>query len=111
MRATGLLPLGANSVDRPAAPRVEREGNDVLVHVEYDPGTSAAGRAQAVAFELGSGRVVVLAEAAMMSAQLSRYDGSPVGMNVEGYDNRQFALNVMHWLSRHESAKQTNPSN
>ena len=44
--ATGLLPLGANSVDRPAAPRVEREGSDVLVYVEYGPGTSAAGRAR-----------------------------------------------------------------
>ena len=109
--ATGLLPLGASSVDRPAAPRVERQGNDVRVHVEYGPGTSAAGRAQAVAFELGSGRVVVLGEAAMMSAQLSRYDGSPFGMNVEGYDNRHFALNVMHWLSRHESAEQTSLPN
>lgn len=105
--AVALLPLGANSVDRPAAPRVERQGNDVLVHVEYGQGTSAAGRAQGVAFDLGGGRVVILAEAAMMSAQLSRYDGSPFGMNVEGYDNRQFALNVMHWLSRRESAKET----
>ena len=26
--------------------------------------------------------------------------GSPVGMNFPGYGNRQFALNVMHWLSR-----------
>ncbi|HET7602066.1 MAG TPA: hypothetical protein VFK36_03555 [Gemmatimonadales bacterium] len=80
----------------------EHRGNDVLVHVEYGPGASAAGRAQAVAFELGAGRVVVLAEAATVSAQLSQYDGSPFGMNVEGYDNRRFALNVMHWLSRHE---------
>jgi len=22
-----------------------------------------------------------------------------MGMNVAGYDNRQFALNVLHWLS------------
>lgn len=109
--ATALLPLGGRSVDRPAAPRVEHRGNDVLVHVEYGPGTSAAERAQAVAVELGSGRVVVFGEAAMASAQLSRYDGSPFGMNVDGYDNRQFVLNVIHWLSRHESAEQTDPSN
>lgn len=102
--ATALLPLGPNAEDHPATPRVEHKGNDVLVHVEYGPGTSAAGHAQAVAFELGGGRVVVLAEAAMVSAQLSQYDGSPFGMNVEGYDNRQFALNAMHWLSRHTSA-------
>lgn len=109
--ATALLLLGTDAVDRPAAPRVERDGNDVRVHVEYGPGVSAAGRAQAVAFELGRGRVVVLAEAAMVSAQLSRYDGSPFGMNIDGYDNRQFVLNVMHWLSRQESSSQTDPSN
>lgn len=27
-------------------------------------------------------------------------DGSRVGMNVPGYDNRQLALNIVHWLSR-----------
>ena len=98
---TALLPLGEHAVDRPATPRVEHRGSDVLVHVEYGPGVPAAGRAQAVAFELDAGRVVVLAEAAMISAQLSSFDGSPFGMNVDGYDNRLFALNVMHWLSRH----------
>lgn len=98
---TALLPLGDHAIDRPATPRVEHRGRDVLVHVEYGPGVPARGRAQAIAFELGEGRVVVLAEAAMVSAQLSAYDGSPFGMNVAGYDNRQFALNVMHWLSRH----------
>jgi hypothetical protein len=98
---TALLPLGDHAIDRPATPRVEHRGSDVLVHVEYGEGVPARGRAQAIAFELGKGRVAVLAEAAMVSAQLSSYDGSPFGMNVAGYDNRQFALNVMHWLSRH----------
>jgi hypothetical protein len=48
------------------------------------------------------GRVVVLGEAAMLSAQVARLpDGSEIkmGMNVAGNDNRQFALNVLHWLS------------
>ncbi|MCW4460272.1 DUF4350 domain-containing protein [Sphingomonas sp. BT-65] len=62
------------------------------------------GRAQGVAFAHGTGRVVVLGEAGMLSAQLVRLGpGRPqlrIGMNVEGLDNRQFALNVMHWLSR-----------
>ena len=102
--ATALLPLGATAVDRPAVPRVERAGRDVLVHVEYGRGVAAAGRAQAIAMNFGDGRVVVLGEAAMASAQLSAYDGSPFGMNVSGYDNRQFILNAMHWLSRYESA-------
>jgi len=57
-----------------------------------------AGQAQGLAFELGRGRVVVLGEAAMMTAQTSR--GVPFGMNTPDNDNRQFALNTMHWLSR-----------
>jgi hypothetical protein len=63
---------------------------------------SAKGRAQAVAFKSGKGRVVVLGEAAMMSAGIVLEDGKEkykVGMNFPGVDNRQFALNVMHWLS------------
>ena len=57
-----------------------------------------AGQAQGLAFEWGQGRVVVLGEAAMLTAQVSR--GVPFGMNTPGNDNRQFALNTMHWLSR-----------
>jgi hypothetical protein len=60
---------------------------------------SAAGRAQAVALKFGKGRVVVQGEAAMLSAQISGPDKHPMGMNVPGYDNKQYALNVMHWLS------------
>lgn len=43
--------------------------------------TPALGRAQAVALTFGRGRVVILGDAAMLSA------------------DKQFALNVMHWLS------------
>ena len=60
---------------------------------------SAAGRAQAVAFKLGKGRVVIQGEAAMLSAQVTGPNRSKMGMNVDGYDNKQYALNVMHWLS------------
>src|SRR5688572_12996144 len=60
---------------------------------------SAAGRAQALAFKVGKGRVVVHGEAAMLSAQITGQDKFKMGMNVEGYDNKQYALNVMHWLS------------
>ncbi len=58
---------------------------------------SAAGRAQGVAFTLGKGRVVVMGEAAELSAQL--IGDRQFGMNVPGLDNRQLALNIMHWLS------------
>lgn len=63
------------------------------------------GRAQGLAFAHGKGRVVVLGEAGMLSAQLIRFRPAidrpdmRVGMNVEGYDNRQFLLNLAHWLS------------
>ncbi len=60
---------------------------------------SAAGRAQGIAFRLSKGRVVVLGDAAMLSAQLSGSDNQPVGMNVPNIDNRQLSLNIMHWLS------------
>jgi S1-C subfamily serine protease len=60
---------------------------------------SALGRAQGLAFTLGRGRVVVLGEAAMLSAQIAGRMGAPMGMNVPGTDNRQFALNAMHWLA------------
>jgi hypothetical protein len=57
----------------------------------------AAGRAQGVAFVFGEGRVVVMGEAAELSAQL--IGSERFGMNVPGLDNRQMALNIMHWLS------------
>jgi hypothetical protein len=73
----------------------------------YRPGApepvSAKGRSQGVAFALGKGRVVVLGEAALLSARVTLLDGQEygkVGMNRPGTDNRQFALNLMHWLSR-----------
>src|SRR4051812_13435152 len=65
--------------------------------------TSAAGRAQGVALAFGAGRVVVLGEAAMLSAQVAELPGQPtihMGMNLPGTDDQQFALNVIHWLSR-----------
>jgi hypothetical protein len=62
--------------------------------------SSAAGRAQGIALKFGRGRVVVLAEAAMLSAQLAGPQKVKFGMNKPGTDNRQLALNLMHWLSR-----------
>ena len=48
----------------------------------------------------GQGRVAVLGEAAMFSAQLAGPNKRPMGMNApEARENSRFALNVMHWLS------------
>lgn len=66
---------------------------------ESSTSTSAAGRAQAIAFKFGKGRVVVQGEAAMLSAQIAGPERFKMGMNVPGTDNKQYALNVMHWLS------------
>ncbi|HMJ93088.1 MAG TPA: hypothetical protein VK472_03195 [Allosphingosinicella sp.] len=68
----------------------------------------AAGHSQAVALEAGKGRVVVLGEAGMLSAQIGER-GEKMGMNVPGNDNQPFALNVFHWLSRADGAHRTSP--
>jgi hypothetical protein len=95
-----IMKLSDAAVDRPAVVRVEKSGGDTRVIINYGTPVSAAGRAQAVAPEYGHGRVVVLGEAAMLTAQLDGSTKKPFGMNVAGIDNRQFALNIMHWLSR-----------
>jgi hypothetical protein len=62
-------------------------------------------RAQGLAFIHGRGRVVVLGEAGMLTAQLVRFpEGSGradfrFGLQTEGHDDQQFVLNIMHWLS------------
>lgn len=67
---------------------------------------SAAGRSQALAMTFGKGRVVVAGEAGMLTAQVitDATGASPrerrLGMNTPNTDNRQLALNIMHWLSR-----------
>jgi hypothetical protein len=61
---------------------------------------SAKGLSQGLALKLGSGRVVVLGEADMLSALLGNPPtNDPIGMNYPGIDNKQLTLNIMHWLS------------
>src|SRR5437868_3542458 len=83
--SAGILNLSSTATDAPT----------------YDSQTSvsAAGRSQALALKFGRGRVVVQGEAAMLSAQISGQEKYAMGMNVPSYDNKQYALNVMHWLS------------
>jgi len=56
-----------------------------------------AGAAQGLAFPYERGRVVVLGEAAMLTAQVA--DRVPFGMQLPGCDNVAFARNVLRWLS------------
>ena len=73
--------------------------NDLIEELSEPVG----GRAQGIAMTFGQGRVVVLGEAAMLSAQVSTRNDpprtAPMGMNEPGNDNRQFVLNTLHWLS------------
>jgi hypothetical protein len=106
-------PAGAVVLLRLGPTAREAAGTDELNRVAAtkpeDPppaGTkSAAGRAQGLAMSVGKGRIVVLGEAAMLSAQVATVEGPQgkmqikAGMNVPGTDDRQFALNLMHWLS------------
>ena len=61
---------------------------------------SAAGRAQGIALKFGKGRVIVMGEAGMLTAQVTGAQGSPFGMNIPGIDNRQLVLNMLHWLTK-----------
>ncbi|MFL6198833.1 MAG: DUF4350 domain-containing protein [Thermoanaerobaculia bacterium] len=58
----------------------------------------ARGHAQGIAMTFGEGRLVILGEAGLLSAQVDPV-GFKMGMNAAGNDDRQFALNVFHWLS------------
>ena len=72
--STSLLNLASTAVDR-------TDGNEI----------SAAGRSQGLAFAFGKGRVVVLGEAAMLSAQVAGDGEFKMGMNFGGIDNKQLA--------------------
>jgi hypothetical protein len=80
--------------------KVTRKSENITAHAR-----AVAGRAQGIAMKFGKGKLVVMGEAAMFSAQIIRYkEGDQqqelkMGMNVPGNDDRQFALNVLHWLS------------
>jgi hypothetical protein len=83
--SSAILLLSEGATDRPT--------------FDSETSVSAAGRAQAIALKFGKGRVLVQGEAAMLSAQISGADKRPMGMNVPDNDDRQYVLNVLHWLS------------
>ena len=97
--AVAFMSVGDASVEfPPAAPQVTRDGGDVRVSMTYGAAVPAGGRAQGIAFAFGDGRVVMLGDAGMLRAQ--KDGANRIGMNRPGYDNRQLALNIFHWLSR-----------
>jgi hypothetical protein len=96
--SAALLLLSDSAVDLPLESVAFEPGwlSDTLKMTLGDP-VPAKGRSQALAMTYGHGRIVVTGEAAMLTAQV--LDGQKFGMNVPGIDNRQFALNIVHWLS------------
>lgn len=88
--ATSFLTLGAGAFDR------YREATD---RTWLDPSARdvmrpAGGRSQGLAFSFDGGRVVALADAAMLTA-LGRHSG----FDTEGLDNQLLAVNILEWLS------------
>jgi hypothetical protein len=114
--STGLLVLSPSALDLPftadartrATPEERRKADTTSV-VSTPGAVTAVDRFQALAFGLGRGRVVVVGEASMFSAQFvlgleARQRGKNrlrVGLNRPDLDdNQQFALNILRWLAR-----------
>jgi hypothetical protein len=93
-----FLTLSPTAFDLQPETKVMKDGSDTRVQVTYDHPTSANGRSQGVALTFGKGKVVVLGEAALLTAQKNR-DDAKVGMNYNP-DNKKLALNIMHWLTK-----------
>ena len=67
------------------------------------PSVRADWMLQGAALQFGRGRMVLLGEAAMLSAQVQGPDRTPFGMNhPAARQNAQFALNIINWLARED---------
>jgi hypothetical protein len=101
-RVNRVVTFGGQSLKGPSGSNALLKLSDTAVDILPAQGNTrrpAAGRAQGVALAFGKGRVVVLAEASQLSAQRAGPQGRAMGMNFLGCDNRQWALNILHWLS------------
>lgn len=114
--ATVLMALRPDDHEAVDLPMLQRIGDrldiepakmdQILAELAYPALT-----AQGLAFDHGEGRVVVLGEAGMLTAQIIRpRPGSgrkdrAFGLQTSGHDDQQFALNVLHWLSRLEGLR------
>ncbi len=68
---------------------------------ENTPTVSGDGFFQGAYMQYGKGKIVVMGEAAMFSAQLAGPNRSPVGFNrPEARQNNQLLLNIIHWLDQ-----------
>lgn len=71
------------------------------------PTRSMEGWLQGAALTFGKGRVLVLGDAGMLSAQVSGPRRRPMGMNAPAArQNQQFVINAFRWLAASRSASQ-----
>jgi len=90
-----ILVFGPNAVSR-----VPLRENFKDAAISEEPVLSVAGWWQGGTRKLDQGRVAILGEAAMCTAQFDDTGRVPDGMNApHASQNAQFCLNVMHWLS------------
>jgi hypothetical protein len=90
---TGLMIFGQGMASY--LPQVAWQFNDSTPKVDIK------GWYQAAVREFGKGRVAMVGEAAMFTAQLAGPERRQVGMNqAEAAQNGHFLLNMFHWLSR-----------
>ncbi len=110
--ATALLILsptaGEVSIGKELEPMFDKDTAKAKASREAALKRAPAGaKAMAIAFPAGRGRVVISGEAGMMTAQVfqdKQKDGSEkivgaMGWQVPGNDDRQYVLNILHWLS------------
>ncbi len=101
-RLNRVVTFGGQSLKGPAGSTALLKLSDTAVNILPFDGNKrlpATGYVQGLALTFGKGRVVVLGEASQLSAQLAGPQGRAMGMNLAGTDNRQWVLNLMHWLS------------
>ena len=99
-----LLKISNTAVDRIPSANDEQTG---AIQPPASSSVSMTGRAQGIAMKFGKGRVVVMGEAAVLTAQVvegpqAQRSGKSrflMGMNRTDTDDRQFCLNIVHWLS------------
>ena len=110
--ATALLRLSPTAAEVPTRQALQPLYSDDAAKAKVSREAAArkwpvAERGMAIAIKVGRGRVVMSGEAGMLTAQVFKEkdkDGAEkfvgeTGMDVPGNDDRQYVLNVLHWLS------------
>lgn len=95
---TRLLILSDHAQNYNVDVEVEKDGGDTRVNVSYSDYYPASGYAQGICKSYGRGKVVILSESALLTAQIDK-NGNRFGMNIPDADNKEFGLNIIRWLA------------